>query len=284
MQTILDIPRRGRLGMGAVLLCACAAQQLQVIGQDDPRTPGTNSIPEHAHNDNSLQLPEDEQTVEPEHPAVQTPQERAMTHIHTPIDICSGILVGPRLVMTAHQCVGNQIKGASANSNKDGYRVEVASTSLTWTVRTVSYVVAPACDWTEFDAAILVLDAETPGAAPVKLTSAPSPGANVQALGFGRCRGETRGFGQRTGQIVTREPDAVSIDFGLCQGDVGGAIVDSSANLVAVVSHQDDPDNTLRHTTTAFRADAPEVRALVAAGEAIVSGGDLTTIQPIACK
>ena len=267
----------------AFLLCACGAQsRVQVIGQEDPRTNGGG--PEHAHNDDSLQLPDDEQSVEPEHPAVQTPQERAMTHVHTPIDVCSGILVGPKLVMTAHQCVGNGIKGAVANADQEHYRVELASTTLTWTVRKVSHVVAPSCDWTDFDAAILVLDSETPGASPVKLTSAPSPGAGIQALGFGRCRGESRAFGQRTGQIVTREPDAVSIDFGLCQGDVGGAIVDSSAGLIAVVSHQDDPDNAQRHTTTAFRADAPEVRALLAAGEKIAAGADPASVAAIGCK
>jgi hypothetical protein len=267
-----------------LLLCACgAAPQVQVIGQEDPRTNQGGNLGEHAHNDDSLQLPDDEITVEPEHPATQTPQERALTHVHTPIDVCSGILVGPRLVLTAHQCVGNQLKGASVNTDKEHYRVEVASTTLTWTVRNVTHVIAPGCDWTDFDAAILVLDAETPGAAPVKLTSAPSPGASIQALGFGRCRGESRAFGQRTGQIVTREPDAISIDFGLCQGDVGGAIVDTSANLVAIVSHQDDPDNAQRHTTTAFRADAPEVRALLAAGESVVAGGDPAKVEAIAC-
>ena len=35
--------------------------------------------------------------------------------------------------------------------------------------------------------------------------------------------------------------------------------------------------------TTAFRADAPEVRALLAAGESIVGGGDPTKVQAIAC-
>lgn len=268
-----------------IVLCACgAAQQVQVIGQEDPRTNAGGAPNEHAHNDSSIQLPEDEQTLEPEHPAVQTPQERALTHVHTPIDICSGILVGAKLVMTAHQCVGNQIKGATANSDKEHYRVEIASTTMSWAVRGVSHVIAPSCDWTDFDAAILVLDSETPGAVPVKLTSAPSPGASIQALGYGRCRGETRAFGQRTGQIVTREPDAIAIDFGLCQGDVGGPILDTSASLVAIVSHQDDPDNAQRHTTTAFRADAPEVRALLAAGEAIGGGADPTSIQPIPCK
>jgi hypothetical protein len=207
-----------------------------------------------------------------------------MTHIHTPKDTCSGMLVGPRLVLTAHQCVGNEIKGAKVNTNKDGYRVEVASTTLTWTVRAVTHVIAPSCDWADFDATILVLDAETPGAVPLKAASAPGPGASIQALGFGRCHGEDRGFGQRKGQVVTREPDAITIDFGMCQGDVGGAILDTSGELLGIVSHQDDPDNATRHTTTAFRTDAPEARALLAAGDLVASGGDPGTVAPIACK
>lgn len=265
-----------------ILVLACgAAPQLQVMGQEDPRT-SNGGVVEHAHNDNSIDLPDDESVTEPDHPAVQTPQERAMTHVHTPKDICSGMLVGPKLVLTAHQCVGNDVKGAVVNTD-DRYRVEVATTTLTWAARKVTHVLTPACDWLDFDAALLVLDAITPGTAPFSIASAAAPGATVQGLGFGRCHGETRSFGQRNGQLVTREPDAVSIDFGMCQGDVGGAVVDAGGGLIGIVSHQDDPDGATTHTTTAFRADAPEVRALMAAAEQLAGGTDPAKLQPIAC-
>ena len=58
----------------------------------------------HQHNDDTIGLPDDEAIVEPEHPMVQTLQERATAHVHTPKDICSGIVIGPKQVLTAHQC------------------------------------------------------------------------------------------------------------------------------------------------------------------------------------
>ena len=272
------------LALPLVLVACGAAPQLRVANYEDPRTGGADAPVSHAHNDDTLELEADAELVEPEHPAVQTPQERALVHVHTPKGICTGAVLGARLVLTAHQCVGNELKGASAVLDKESYRVEVASSTLTWTVRHVSAVVAPACDWSQFDAAILVLDEPVDWVKPLVTATAPAPGAPVQALGYGKCRGETRSFSGRSGQVVTRESDAIVFDVAMCRGDVGGVIVDSGAGLLGVISHQDDPNGVTRRTTTAFRLDTGPARKLLEQADAVAHGGDATKSAPVACQ
>jgi hypothetical protein len=265
------------------LVIGCGATQLGVANYEDPKAQGAATSVAHAHNDSTIELPSDEQVVEPEHPMVQTPQERATAHVHTPKDICSGSVIGPRLVLTAHQCVPD-VSGVVAVTDKDAYRVEVASTSLTWTARHVAYVVTPTCDWQKLDAAVLVLDEPADWIAPLKVSAAPAPGARVQALGFGRCRGESRPSGQRSGQIIERQSDAVEVEIGLCKGDVGGGFVDGAAGLLGVVSHQDDPDNATRRTTTGFRVDTEPMRHLLEAADSLVKGQARESVAAPACQ
>jgi len=267
-----------------VLVACGAAPQLRVANYEDPRTGGSSAPVSHAHNEESLELEADAELVEPDHPAVQTPQERALVHVHTPKGVCTGAVLGARLVLTAHQCVGNELKGASLVADKDSYRVEVASSTLTWTVRHVSAVVAPGCDWNHFDAAILVLDEAVDWVKPLTTATAPAPGAPVQALGYGKCRGETRPFSGRTGQVVTRESDAVVFDVAMCRGDVGGVIVDGGAGLLGVISHHDDPHGASRHTTTAFRLDTGPARKLLEQADALAHGADAAKLSPVACE
>src|SRR5438132_52851 len=88
--------------LALLLATACGATQLGVANYEDPRTTGAGV---HQHNDETIGLPDDESVTEPEHPMVQTIQERATAHVHTPKDICSGIVIGPKEVLTAHQCM-----------------------------------------------------------------------------------------------------------------------------------------------------------------------------------
>jgi hypothetical protein len=267
---------------GALVIClsACGATQLGVANYEDPRTTGGNL---HQHNDDTIALPDDESNVEPEHPMVQTVQERATAHVHTPKDICSGMVIGPREVVTAHQCLPD-VTGVVAITEKDAWRVEVASTSLTWTARHVSFVVTPACDWKKLDMAVLVLDEPADWIVPVKISTAPSFGATVQAMGFGRCRNEHRPISQRMAQVLERQSDAIEVEIGLCQGDVGGGFVDSAAGLVGIVSHQDDPDNADRHTTTGFRVDTAAARRLLEAADTVAKNSDNKGINPPVCN
>jgi hypothetical protein len=268
------------LALAFALGCG-GAPQLRVANYEDPRTGSNPAGAAHTHYDDTMELEADSELTEPEHPFVKTPQEKAMVHLHTPKGVCSGALVGPKLVLTAHQCVGNDVRGVMAITDKEAWRVELASTTLTWTARKVTHVVTADCDWGTFDAALLVLDEAMTSTKPIDLATTPAPGAPVQALGFGKCRGETRAFGERTGQVVERESDAVVFDVGMCRGDVGGLVVDGAAAAFAVVSHQDDPNGAARKTTTAFRLDTAVARRLFEAGNAVAAG--TTGGAPVAC-
>jgi hypothetical protein len=270
--------------VAAVVLGACGATQLGIANYEDPTTT-TSGTSIHRHNDDTINLPDDETTTEPEHPMVQSVQERATAHVHTPKDVCSGIVIGPKEVMTAHQCMPD-VTGVVAigDKDKDAWRVEVASTSLTWTARHVKAVVTPACDWKKLDVAVLVLDEPVDWITALKISTAPSPGATVQAMGFGRCRNEHRPISQRMGNVLEREADAIEVDIGLCQGDVGGGFVDVAAGLVGIVSHQDDPDNSERHTTTGFRVDTTATHNLLTVAGAVAQSGDVKGATASACE
>jgi hypothetical protein len=213
--------------------------------------------------------------VEPDHPAVKTPQERALVHVHTAAHVCSGIVIAPRLVLTAHQCFPREVRGTYQvpEKDKDGYRFELASSTLTWTVRHAQAIVTPACGWRGLDLAIAVLDDAAPSP-PVSIATAPSPGANVQALGFGKCRGDTKPFSGRTGKVIARGAQEVAIDVTLCQGDVGGAVFDTGANgYVGVVSRKGERGaSDATAVTSIIRFDTQRARDLLAAADAIVKG------------
>jgi len=264
----------------AVILCACPSQ-VSLIAQQDPSTenqgvPPRNEVPIPG------ELEDDEQVVEPDHPAVKSPQERALVHLHTPVDICSGVVIAPRLISTAHQCFAPDVNGIYKvpDKDKDGYRVEVASSTLTWTVRKVASVVTPACDWKKLDLAIVVLDEDAPPlAVPASVTSAPAPGGGIQALGFGKCRGDDRPFSGRTGTITARRDASIVVDVLLCQGDVGGGIFDASAGgYLGVVSRRgDSPDE--RQKTSIVRFDTSKARDLMTLATAVAKGENATAIS-----
>jgi hypothetical protein len=266
-------------------VAACGGQ-VGLLGEDQQRTPvAEQKAPPkpHEHNDESIDLPNDAQIVEPSQPAVATTQERALVHVHTPTRTCSGVVVAPRIVVTAHQCVDGV--GPLAIAPSVEFYVEIATSTLTWTKRRVTFVVAPACGWHDLDIVALVLDESVEGVHPLRVMTAPPPGENMQALGFGHCRGETRGLSNRTGQLLRRDSDALVVDVALCRGDVGGPLVDpSSGDLYGLISHQDDPDESTHRTTTIARLDTTPARELVAEADQLAQMPDSTKLAPVACE
>jgi hypothetical protein len=285
------LARMHALAVLAPFALACGATQVKVMGAEDPAYAETQRHPEdlsaklHVHRDSTIELPSDVQVVEPDHPAVGTMQERALVHIHTPKQVCSGVVVAPRLVLTAHQCVAPEAKASFAFGTDQPHRVEVATSTLTWTNRQATHTILPACGWEKLDLAVLVLKDPIEWVQPLKVAMAPGPGGGVQALGFGKCAGETRGLHERVGAVLSSEPDAIVIDIPLCKGDVGGPVVERAAgDLVGVISHQDDPDDSPRRTTTIIRFDTSATRALLEQALSITKGQDPAKLAPVACE
>ena len=270
---------------GSLALVAACGGEIGLLGEDQQRTPAAEQLSPpkpHVHNDESIDLPNDAQIVEPSQPAVATVQERALVHVHTPTRVCSGVIVAPRIVVTAHQCVDGV--GALAVAPSVEFYVEVATSTLTWTKRKVTFAVTPACGWHDVDVAALVMADAVPGVQPLRVMTSPPPGDNMQALGFGHCQGETRGLSNRTGQLLRRDSDALVVDVALCRGDVGGPLVDpESADLYGLISHQDDPDDSPHRTSTIVRLDTVPARAIVAEAQTLVDTPDSTKLVPVAC-
>jgi len=270
----------GVVSLAFVLVVSCAeAPRVGILGVDDMPKPARPAA--HVHFDTTMDLPSDEQVVEPSQPFVSTPGERSLAHIHTPGGVCSGVVVGPHLVATAHQCVA----GARGLSTLTGeYRIELPSSSLTWATRTPSKVMTPDCNWDLLDVAVFIVAEPMDWVQPPRVGTVPGPGAKVQALGFGRCEGERRGLRDKSANIIVLDSQAFVIDAGLCRGDVGGAVMYAEGSFLGIVSHQDDPDNSPRRTTTIFRGDTTAVRDLFAQARAIADGADPSKFRPIACE
>jgi len=199
--------------------------------------------------------------------------------------VCSGVVLGPKLVATAQRCV----RGATRRGVvplEGAYRVEIASSTLTWTNRVAKHAVLPKCDASELDVAILTLEEPVPPVVqPLRIVSAPGTGARVEALGFGHCVGVARPK-ERSGVVRSRVSQAFVIDLALCKGDVGGPVVDGrDGDVIGLISHRDDPEGSPLKTTTIARLDTTAVRDLVAQAQRAADGAaPAAAAEPVACR
>lgn len=234
----------------------------------------------------TTELPNDDVVIEPEHPLAGSKQERALVHIHGPGDtVCSGVMLSPRLVATAQRCLRGEPKGLHEIPADREYRIEIASSALTWTSRRPKYAVLPNCKWHELDLGILVLSEPAPWVVGLKVASAPGTGAKVQALGFGHCAGQKESIKERRGTVRNRDSEAVVIDVPLCKGDTGGAVVDGlDGDIIGVISHRDDPEGSPLRTTTIARLDTTEARELLDQAKQLAEGTDAAKLAGVTCK
>jgi hypothetical protein len=274
----------------APLVVACAGpSQVSFASTERPMAYGSPQggplPPPSPQPSGGIALPDDDVFIEPERPAVGTKQERALVHIHGPEEVCSGVILGPNVVVTAHQCVKGEPVGVTALASHREYRIEIASSKLTWTVRRAKYVVRPACEWNDLDLAVLVLAEPAPWVEPPNVIAAPNTGAKVQALGFGHCAGQTRSLKDRFGVVRSRVSEAVVIDVPLCRGDVGGPVVDGrDGDVFGLISRRDDPEGSPLRTTTIARLDTPQARELIAKARRLAEGAEASSVEAVACR
>ena len=273
-------------------LVACAGpSQVSFVNNEQPISQGGAQglpSPAAAHHENpngNPELPNDDVVVEPEHPAAGTKQERALVHIHGPHGVCSGVLLGPRVVATAQRCLRGEPKGLKEIDPEREYRVEIASSTLTWTNRRAKWAALPDCKWHELDLGILVLSEPAPWVEPLRIASAPGTGAKVQALGFGHCAGHKETIKERLGTVRNRDSEAVVIDVELCKGDTGGPVLEGiGGDVIGLISHRDDPEGSPLRTTTIARLDTNEARDLLGQAKQVADGTDASTLKGVACR
>jgi hypothetical protein len=270
---------------------ACAGPtQVSFVSNERPNNQGgaqglqsASAAHDEAHG--MPELPSDDIVTEPDHPAVESKQERALVHIHGPNGVCSGVVLGPRVVATAQRCLRGEPKGVKEIAHDREYRVEIASSTLTWTNRRAKVAILPDCRSRELDLAILVLAEPVPWIQPLTIASAPGTGGRVQALGFGHCAGQKETIKERLGMVRNRDSAAIVIDVPLCKGDTGGAVVDGrDGDVIGIISHRDDPEGSPLRTTTIARLDTSDARELLGQAKQLADGSDITKLLGVTCK
>lgn len=224
---------------------------------------------------------DDENGDEPSHPLVDTPSERVMAHVHSGPNACAGVVVGPRAVATSRRCLR---QGQGAHTLEKGeVRVELPSSSLTWTQRAGSHVLVPACERRDLDVAIVVLSEAASWIEPLPLASTPGPGGSVEAVGFDKCNGDAKEV--KRAHVVDRESSDVVLDRALCRGDVGGPVVDDGGKtLVGIQSRRRGPRTSPRKETIVTRFDTTPVRQLLEQAKAVSEGADVAKLTPVTCS
>jgi V8-like Glu-specific endopeptidase len=215
----------------------------------------------------------------------------AVVRIVTDGATCSGTLIAPDLVLTAHHCIVERDESGVALDRDlaaSSVSVELGGDYLPWGTVGVRAVVAPPCGHRggNGDLAVLVLGRKLGGVRPMapRLVGPVRVGETIEPVGFGRCSLSRDGIHRSWrdgGPVQTVNPGTVVANASICPGDSGGpARVAGTAEVVGVVSAAVmDGDDKTREPAIFTRIDA--WREVFALARQIADGANPAELPPV---
>jgi len=206
---------------------------------------------------------------------------------------CSGTLIEPDKVLTAHHCVSAREplkRAAGDNVRPETVTVELGGDYLPWGQVGVLHIVAPPCGGAagKGDIAILILREPLSDVAMLRpqLDRTPEVGETVYPVGFGRCALSREGIRRKKragGAVETVQSGRFSLHAAICPGDSGGPVIGEGGELVGVISASVmDESETSKGASEFIRLD--RWRSVFAYAKLIADGAKATEIPPLDCE
>ena len=207
---------------------------------------------------------------------------------------CSGTLIEPDKVLTAHHCVSSrepERRAAGLNVRPETVTVELGGDYLPWGQVGVRHIVAPPCGGAagKGDIAILILDEPLLDVATLapKLDHTPEVGEMIYPVGFGHCARSRDGIRRKRragGQIEMVQSGRFTLHAAICPGDSGGPALGDSGELVGVISASVmDASESSRGASEFIRLD--RWRSVFAYAKLVADdGANPTEIPPLDCE
>ena len=217
----------------------------------------------------------------------------AIVRVVGPIMTCTGTLIAPDRVLTAHHCVvarGPRGEFLPRVVPAKDVSIELGGDYLPWGSVGLKAIVAPPCGHAggRGDLAVLVLERALSGFRTMtpRLEAPPQKGELLDPIGFGRCAASASGIRRRNregGPVQSVAPATFDINASICPGDSGGPLLArGTQDIVGVVSLSAmDADETTRNMSVMARIDA--FRSVFVLARTIAEGADPSDMPPLGC-